>query len=69
MTDSPSVRLDRLEAHIAHQELAIEELNEVVLSQRDEIERLTRRLNKLTGRIDALEEQAPPPENRPPPHY
>lgn len=69
MTDISADRLDRLEAHIAHQDLAIEELNEVVLSQREDIERLVRRLNGLTRRIDALEEQAPLPENRPPPHY
>lgn len=69
MIDNHAARLDRLESHIAHQDVTIEELNAVVLAQRDEIERLTRRLNKLTLRIDTLEAQAPLPDNAPPPHY
>lgn len=69
MTEVLQARIDMLESHLAHQTLTIDELNEVVLAQREEIERLTRRLNKLAGRVDALEVQAPLPDNRPPPHY
>lgn len=69
MIDSHAARLDEIEAHIAHQDRTIEELNEVILAQRDEIERLGRRIDKLMTRIAELEDQAPLPDNAPPPHY
>lgn len=69
MIDVLQARIDTLEANAAHQERMVEELNEVVLAQRGEIERLTRRLETLMSRLSALEEQAPLPENVPPPHY
>ena len=67
--DAFSARIDALEAHIAHQDQAIEDLNEIVLAQREALDRLTRRLDKMHARVDDLEEAAPAPENRPPPHY
>lgn len=69
MIDVLQARIDTLEANAAHQEHMVEELNEVVLAQRTEIERLTRRLDALVSRLATLEEQAPLPENVPPPHY
>lgn len=69
MIDVLQARIDTLEANAAHQERVIEELNEAVLTQRSEIDRLTRRLETLMSRIASLEEQAPLPENTPPPHY
>ena len=69
MIDRQAARIDTLEAHIAHQDRTIEELNEVVLLQRDELARLERRLGKLMSRVDALEAAAPLPDNAPPPHY
>ncbi|WP_300543288.1 SlyX family protein [Maricaulis sp.] len=69
MTEIRTDRLERLESHLAHQELTLEELNQVAVEQRQEIARLTRRIDKLMSRIDMLEEQAPLPEGRTPPHY
>jgi len=69
MIDVLQARIDTLEANAAHQEHMLDELNEVVLAQRTEIERLTRRLETLMSRLSTLEEQAPLPENVPPPHY
>ena len=69
MIDSQAARIDSLETHIAHQDRTIEELNEVVLAQREDIRRLERRLDKLMSRVATLEAQAPLPEHVPPPHY
>lgn len=69
MIDSQAARIDSLETHIAHQDRTIEELNEVVLAQREDIHRLERRIDKLMSRVATLEDQAPLPENAPPPHY
>jgi len=69
MIDVLQARIDTLEANAAHQEHMVEELNEVVLVQRTEIERLTRRIDALVSRLSTLEEQAPLPDNVPPPHY
>ncbi|GLK53389.1 MAG: SlyX protein [Oceanicaulis sp.] len=69
MIDSQAARLDSLETHISHQDRMIEELNEVVLAQREDIRRLERRIDKLMSRVATLEDQAPLPENTPPPHY
>jgi len=69
MIDSQAARIDSLESHIAHQDRTIEELNEVVLAQREDVRRLERRLDKLMSRVATLEDQAPLPDNAPPPHY
>jgi len=69
MIDVLQARIDTLEANAAHQERIVDELNEVVLTQRREIDRLTRSLETLMSRIASLEEQAPLPENALPPHY
>jgi len=62
-------RIADLEVHIAHQDQTIEDLNAVVLRQGEDITRLTRRLDKMLSQIQALEDAAEGPENRPPPHY
>lgn len=62
-------RIEALEAHAAHQDKMIDDLNEVILAQREELDRLTRRLNKMLMRVDELEAAAPAPEVKKPPHY
>lgn len=62
-------RIADLEIRLAHQDQAIEDLNAVILKQSEEITRLTRRLDKMLSQIQALEDSAEGPENRPPPHY
>ncbi len=72
MTDPTLIeRLDALEAHIAHRDSTIDELNDVVVKQWAEIERLTARLERLDGRLEALEVRSdgPAEEEPPPPHY
>lgn len=64
-------RIDRLETHVAHQEQTIEDLNAAVAAQWSEIDKLTRMLNALMLRVQAVEErpQGPTPAEPPPPHY
>ncbi len=69
MSAELETRIEQLEMTLAHQDQMIEDLNGVVLSQREEIDRLTRRLNKLMSRVDALEDAAPGPEANKPPHW
>ena len=64
-------RLDDLEAHIAHQDSTIDDLNEVTLRQWREIEALAEKLARLESNIQTMaetaeSEAAPEP---PPPHY
>ena len=73
MGDGPDItqRLDDLEAHFAHQDSTIDDLNEVTLRQWREIEALAEKLARLESNIQTMaetaeSEAAPEP---PPPHY
>ena len=69
MTDAE--RLEKLETTIAHQERAIEDLNETVLAQAAEIAQLKRLVGNLGERLREIADNpalAEPPEP-PPPHY
>lgn len=73
MTDDPSVpdRVDALEIRTAHHERSIEELNEVVLAQWREIDRLTRLVQRLEDQLAEAEARSARPAlpEPPPPHY
>ena len=64
-------RLDDVEAHIAHQDNTIDDLNQVVLEQWSEIKVLIERLARLEAKTDALEQtaEADATPEPPPPHY
>lgn len=66
-----ATRLDNLEIHVAHQNETIEALNQITEKQWREIDRLSRSLEKMTGRLQAVEESVPGPSGpeAPPPHY
>jgi len=69
MTDTS--RLDALEARIAHQDQAIEDLNETITMQWKDIDRLKREVERLSDRV-ANAEQAIGPDHGdepPPPHW
>lgn len=68
----PSVpdRVDALEIRAAHHERSLDEMNEVLLAQWKEIDRLTRLVARLEDRLAEAEDRAgrgPAPEP-PPPH-
>ncbi|WP_185984687.1 SlyX family protein [Aureimonas mangrovi] len=63
-------RIVELEAAIAHQGVAIEELSDEVRRQGQVIDRLEKTLRELAERFLALEDVATPrPEITKPPHY
>lgn len=63
-------RIDELEIRLVHQDKIIEDMNEVIARQWHAIDELTRKLNSLGGRMQAIEENAgAPPDEPPPPHY
>ncbi|MFS2317954.1 SlyX family protein [Maricaulis sp. D1M11] len=69
MRDPMTDRMESVEIHLAHQDKVIEELNQVILAQREEIDRLTRRLDKMHSRVGTLEDHLPAAEATKPPHY
>ena len=69
MTDTS--RLDALEIRIAHQDEAIEDLNNMITAQWKEIDRLTREIVKLEDRLASAEQSmgSDPGDELPPPHW
>ena len=64
-------RLNELEAHVAHQDAIIEDLNQVSLQQWDEIKRLKEKIEFLGSKLQAAEDAKDdnPAKEPPPPHY
>ena len=60
-------RIAKVEEALAHQSIALDELNEVVREQWREIERLRREITRLEGVIERSVEDAS--DDPPPPHY
>ncbi len=71
MKKDPAVepaRLDEVEARIAHHELMIAELNEVITAQWRKIDQLERHMARIREELQSIEPQRPSVEP-PPPHY
>ena len=64
-----SERIDALEMRLTYQDVTIETLNQTITAQWVEIDRLTRQVAELKGRLQEAESNAPGPVNEPPPHY
>jgi SlyX protein len=64
-------RVIELETRLAHQEQVCDDLNEVLVRQSRDMERLKRELSTLQDRLaSAADNREPSPQdNRPPPHY
>ena len=62
-------RIDVLEAHIAHQDRTIEELNAALTDQWKQIEQLTHRLSRLSDQLREVESRGSDEPEPPPPHY
>jgi SlyX protein len=69
MTDTS--RIDALEIRLAHQERAIEDLNETITAQWKEIDRLKREVERLGDRLASAEQTigADAADEPPPPHW
>ena len=70
-SNSPEVRLDALEEHIAHQDHVIDELNQIATKQWSEITNLRERLVVLSDKLQEMEGRTSnDPIGSPlPPHY
>jgi len=64
-------RLTDLEIQLAHQTALMDELNEIVISQWAEIDRMKKRLETHKNRLQQVELALPEStdDNQPPPHY
>jgi uncharacterized coiled-coil protein SlyX len=64
-------RITDIEIHLMHQEETIRELNEVVIRQQQQIDRLEAELGQLKGQMEEVAEphRKRPEEEDPPPHY
>ena len=70
MSDSSTEqRLADLEMQIAHQNETVDTLNDAVISQWKEIDKLTRNVRMLTEQLMSIEEEASPHKATKPPHY
>jgi SlyX protein len=65
---SDAARLEALETRVAHQEIVISELNEVITSQWRKIDALERQFALLREELQSLAPARDAPEP-PPPHY
>ncbi|OYX49525.1 MAG: SlyX protein [Alphaproteobacteria bacterium 32-64-14] len=66
-----TARLDALEIRIAHQDQAIEDLNETITAQWKEIDRLKREIERLGDRVASAEASIgqDAADEPPPPHW
>ena len=69
MSEDLSKRLDDIEAHIAHLEHQVEQLNEVVIAQGKLIDRLSKEVQLQSSSMKTLELERIKSNNPKPPHY
>jgi len=69
MTDDLSQRLARIEAHAAHLEHQVDELNGVVIEQGKLLDRLKKEVQKQSALLQTQELENIKSNNQPPPHY
>ena len=62
-------RLNDLEFKIAHQDVLLEELNQVICKQQETLDRLEVSLKALMKRFDEADVGELGPANQKPPHY
>lgn len=68
-TEILAQRIDALEAHIAHQDRTIEDLNAAITDQWKQIEELDYRLSRLADELREVESGVSGEPEPPPPHY
>jgi uncharacterized coiled-coil protein SlyX len=69
MNDELSQRLERVEAHSAHLERQVEQLNEVVIEQGKLVDRLKKEVQRQSAAMETLELERKKATNPKPPHY
>jgi uncharacterized coiled-coil protein SlyX len=61
--------IQKIEAHLAHVERQVEQLNEVVVEQSKEIDRLKLQLRRVSETMETMEVDRIKSTNAKPPHY
>jgi SlyX protein len=67
--DDPNAQIQDLESRLAWQDDTIDQLNAVIRTQWDVVERLSQRVDALEERVRELEISEGGPAITPPPHY
>ena len=69
--EESSMRIERLESRLMHQEAALEELTRIQLAQEMQIGKQSEMIKRLSEHVRALvpSQLALPEEETPPPHY
>lgn len=65
MSDDPE-RMTEIEIRLAHQERAIEQLNDVVLDLRKELESMQRKFGEIEAKLESDANDIGPANERPP---
>jgi SlyX protein len=69
MSDEAEQRLERIEAHVAHLEHQVEQLNGVLIEQGRFVEQLKRQAQRQSATLEAIELERIKATNPKPPHY
>ena len=69
MNEETSQRLERVEAHVAHLERQVEQLNEVIIEQGKLVDRLKKEVQRQSAAMETLELERMKANNPRPPHY
>lgn len=67
--NDPAERFEKLEAHVAHLERQIDQLNEVIIQQAQEMDRLKKQLGRVSQSIENAESERVRSVDSKPPHY
>jgi len=62
-------RIEKLEAHVAHLERQIDQLNEVVIQQSQELDRLKKQVGRVSQSLESAELERIKSVDTKPPHY
>jgi uncharacterized coiled-coil protein SlyX len=68
MNDDASHRMERLEAHVAHLEHQVEQLNDVLIAQGKTVEQLKKQLQRASVSLENMELERIKATNPRPPH-
>ncbi len=69
MNDQANERIEKLEAHVAHLERQIDQLNEVIIQQAQELDRLKKHVGRVSQAIESAELERIKSVDTKPPHY
>jgi SlyX protein len=69
MADENSIRVEKLETHIAHLEHQVEQLNGVVIEQGKLLDRLKKEVQRQSAAMQTLELERIKSTQQKPPHY